>query len=118
MNYALNFTDSQADQIEALRERLANRIGRPVFLEQDSTDCGQHWAALCVESLPSGSWGQPGPLVTFVTGTGIATGLAILDFNGTAMDGQVDAPKLMEAARSIALRAWRHITSPHVRAVG
>lgn len=117
MTFAINFTDDQANLIEALRQRLANRIGRPVILEQDSTDCGQHWAALCVQSLPSGSWGQPGPLVTFITGSGVTGDPEVIDSTGAPLDTQDGFAATVEVARVAALKAWRGMTSPHLAAV-
>jgi len=116
MHSALSFSTDQLRQIESLRQRLANRIGRPVVLEHDSTDCGQHWAALCVETLPPDAFGQPGPLVTFVTGVGVAGGPEVIDASGAPVEAPGGFQEAVEAARVAALRGWRAMTSPHISA--
>jgi hypothetical protein len=100
------FTPVQQAAIEALRRDLTQRTQRTVTAEYGSTDCGQHWAALCVDSLPEGSWGVPGPLVSVLVGTGIS-GAATMGADGSALADGVDFNEAVKTARLAGVREYR-----------
>lgn len=100
------FTDAQRSAIEALRMDLTRRTQRTVMTEYGSTDCGQHWAALTVDSLPAGAWGVPGPLVSLLVGTGIS-GAAAMAADGSPLADDVDFAEAVKAARFAGVREYR-----------
>jgi hypothetical protein len=109
-----SFTASQRNSIEALRGELSASTHHAVTTEYGSTDCGQHWAALCVEELPVGSWGTPGPLVTIVTGARVKGGLGcfgVLGFDGIPIAEGVELNEATRAAEAAGLLAWLDITA-------
>ena len=105
----ITFTTIQRAGIEALRGDLAQRIDRAVIVEYGSTDYGQHWAALSVATLDAGSFGQPGPLVTILVGTGIRGEAEAMAPDGSAVPGvPVGAgfSEVLKTAGDAAVWAW------------
>jgi hypothetical protein len=117
-----SFTASQVASIEALCCDLSACTGHLVTSEYGSTDCGQHWAALCVEELPAGSWGFPGPLVSIVTGSGVPAvlgvlgrseaprGFGVLGASGVALADGVTFEEAMQTAQTGAVLEWSGMT--------
>lgn len=104
---ATKFTDTQRAAIEALREALSASTAARVVVEYDSTDCDQHWAALCVEELPAGSWGDPGPLVSVLTGNGVPGGVAVISAAGVRLFEGGEFGEAIKAARFAGVREYR-----------
>lgn len=102
----ITFTTIQRAGIEALRGDLAQRIDRAVIVEYGSTDYGQHWAALSVETLDAGSFGQPGPLVTILVGTGIQGEAEAMAPDGSAIEAGSGFADVLQAAQKAAMHAW------------
>ena len=72
------------------------------------TDEGQHWAALCVESLPLGSLGHPGPLVSILAGAGVAGNAAVMGADGAAIGTAGGFAEAIETARDAGMPGcWR-----------
>lgn len=104
VNDAATFTTIQREGIEALRLDLGQRINHEVTTAY-GTDEGQHWAALCVESLPLGAFGRPGPLVTLRAG---ADGDAeVMGADGAAIDTVGGFAEAVQAARFVGMRTFR-----------
>ena len=99
------FTTTQRAGIEVLCHDLGQRINQAVTAEY-GTDEGQHWAALCVESLPLGSFGQPGPLVSILAGAGVAGDAAVMGCDGSAVGTARDFADAIETARDAGILAY------------
>mgnify|MGYP003580991434 CR=1 FL=1 len=92
------FTNAQQTQIEALRADLTRRIQRTVTVEYGEDDHGGLWAALNVETLPSGTWGRPGTLVSILAGAGV---------NGEAAVVAAGADRLVCRGAGVGLARFR-----------
>jgi hypothetical protein len=114
MNNAADFTAEQRNHIEALRRDLMQRTQRTVTTEYGATECGQQWAALCVETLPLGAPGTPGPLVSILVGPGVPQGAAVMGADGSAVEPSADFHEAIKAARFAGMRTWRAMTSPNI----
>lgn len=105
------FTASHRAAIAALCCDLTRRLQHPVTVEYGATDDDRfHDAALCVEELPVGSWGSPGPLVSILAGPGIGAGLAVMAADGSSLADGVDLGHAVQAARAAALQQFRSVT--------
>ncbi|MDQ0591355.1 hypothetical protein [Variovorax paradoxus] len=117
MHNPADFTADQRNRIEALRRDLVQRTHRTITTEYGATDCGQLWAALCVESLPEGAPGTPGPLVSILVGSGIPVGAAVMGADGSSVEPSAEFAEAIKAARFAGMREWRAMTSPHITRV-
>jgi hypothetical protein len=98
--------------IDALCKELTRRVRRTVTAEYGQTECAQyHDAALCVESLPEGSWGTPGPLVSILAGPGVPGGFAVLAADGSPVIEGVPLDQAVQAARLAGVREYRRIAT-------
>jgi acyl-coenzyme A synthetase/AMP-(fatty) acid ligase len=87
---------------------LTKRLKCPVSADYGQTECGEvHDVALCVESLPAGSWGRPGPLASILTGPGIPGGFVVLDAQGVPTVDGVQLEAAVQAAKSQAVRCFQ-----------
>ena len=100
------FTATQRAGIEALRSDLAQQIGRPVVTAYDSTDEGQHWAALSMGALDAVSFGRPGPLASILTGAGVYGEAAATASDGSAVAGGSRFAEVLQAAQEAATASW------------
>ncbi|MET3461429.1 hypothetical protein [Variovorax atrisoli] len=106
MTTIASFTAVQRDRIELLRRELTDRTHARVVVDYDTTDNGQHYAALCVEELPAGAFGRPGPLVSILTGKGVM-GFAAMTAYGAPIAHGVDFEEAVKAARFAGVREYR-----------
>lgn len=87
---------------------LTKHLKCPVSADYGLTECGEvHDVALCIESLPAGSWGRPGPLASILTGPGIPGGFVVLDARGVPTVDGVTLEVAVQAAKSGAVRGFR-----------
>jgi hypothetical protein len=100
------FTDDQRISIEALRINLARRICRTVTTEY-GTDEGQHWAALGIESLPLGSFRNPGTLVSIVRGIGVRGDAAVMGADGAEIGEGGGFAEMLKVACFAGMRTYR-----------
>lgn len=101
------FTPAARVAIADLCKELTRRVQCAVTAEYGHTECGQFYdAALCVESLPAGSWGRPGPLVSILAGPGVRGGFAVLAADGSPVIEGVALEHAVQAARFEAVRSW------------
>lgn len=91
------FTEAHRASIEALRIALTIRTSAAVSTEFGETDCGQHWAALVVDALPPGSYGQPGPLVSVLVGNGVPGVAEFMAADGSTLVTAMDEVSLARA---------------------
>jgi hypothetical protein len=104
------FTPATRVVIDDLCKDLTRRIQRTVKADYGQTDCGRvHDAALCVESLPAGSWGHPGRLVSILAGPGVAGGFVVLGADGAPVAEGVGLGHAVTAARLSGVRSYRKI---------
>jgi hypothetical protein len=103
MTTQFNFPAAQRANVEALREQMATALKRPVTTEYGSTDCGQHWAALCTEDSRS----VPTALVSIVIGAGVPGEASVLSRDGLPLREGVTFPAALEAARNVCMRSAR-----------
>ena len=101
------FTPDQQSQIEALRATIARRIQRTVTLDFGEDDHGGLWAALGVETLPYGSWGQPGMLVSILAGAGVDGEAAVVAADFSTIANGVSMQEAAKAATFAGVRAYR-----------
>ena len=81
---ATAFTPFHRAAIDNLRKELIRRTHRSIVAEFGATEDGQfHDVAMCVEELPIGARGRPGPLVSILTGIG-GDGFAVMQHAGSA----------------------------------
>ena len=102
---AATFTTTQRAGIEALCRDLSQHTQQEVTPEY-GTDEGQHWAALGVASLPLGSFGHPGPLVSILAGAGVAGDAAVMGSDGSAVGTAGDFADAIETARDARILAY------------
>jgi hypothetical protein len=96
--------------IADLCKDLTQRLKHPISADYGQTECGEvHDVALCVESLPAGSWGRPGTLASVLTGPGIPGGFVVLDAQGVPMVEGVPLEVAMQAAKAGAVRGFHAI---------
>lgn len=100
MNLPSHFTASELAAIEALRATIEAAKRRPVYTEVGSTDCGQHWVALCAEDRNQ----IAAPLLTIVTGVGVAGKAAVLDRHGFPVREGVSFKAAMGSAHKLGMR--------------
>ena len=94
--------------IADLCKELTRRVQCTVTADYGQTECGQyHDAALCVESLPAGSWGHPGPLVSILAGPGVPGGFAVLAADGSPVVEGATLGRAVKAATTEAVRGYR-----------
>lgn len=94
--------------IANLCKDLTERLKSTVNADYGQTECGEvHDVALCVESLPAGSWGHPGPLASILTGPGIPGGFVILDAQGIPTVEGVPLEVAVQAVKSEVVRGFR-----------
>jgi len=105
MTITSTFTTTQRADIEALRNDLSQCINQAVTADY-GTDEGQHCAVLCVESLPLGSSGYPGPLVSILAGAGVAGDAAVVGSDGSAVGTAGDFADAIETARDAGMLAY------------
>jgi len=101
------FTPAQQSQIETLRAALARRIQRAVTLEYGEDDHGGLWAALNVETLPLGSVGQPGMIVSILAGTGVQGEAAVVAGDFSTVANGVNMLDATKAATFAGIREYR-----------
>ncbi|MDM0073986.1 hypothetical protein QTH90_06305 [Variovorax sp. J2P1-59] len=111
MTAASTFTATQRNQIETLRRDLVQRTHRPITTQYGVTDDGQHWAALGIETLPDGAAGEPGVVVSILTGAGIPGDAAVMASDSSSIAHGVEFPEAIKAARFAAMRAYRVMAS-------
>jgi hypothetical protein len=100
--------------IADLCKELTRRVQRTVTVDYGQTECGQyHDAALCVESLPAGSWGHPGSLVSILARPEIPGGFAVLAADGSPVVEGVALGQAVQAARFEAVRRYREMVGHH-----
>lgn len=80
-----SFSATQQAAIEALRATMSTRINADVVTDYGMTDEGQAWAALGVDSLPLGSFGKPGTLVSVLVGHGVPGVAVIMGADGSTL---------------------------------
>lgn len=100
------FSATQRTNITALCATLGRGIGHPVTVEHDATECGQHYAALCVASLPLGAHGKPGPLVSLLPSSESLEGIALMGFDGTVIESSQTLPASLAVAHDAGIQAW------------
>lgn len=102
------FTPAQQSQIETLRAAIARRIQRTVTLDCGEDDHGGLWAALGVETLPYGSAGPLGTLVSVLAGAGIPGEAVVVSADGrTVFADGVDMREAVKAATFAGVREYR-----------
>lgn len=101
------FTPTQQSQIEALRAALARRIQRAVTLEYGDDEHGGLWAALNVETLPQGSQGRPGVIVSILAGPGVTGEAAVMAADSSTVVNGVSMQEAMKAATFAGVREYR-----------
>lgn len=104
---AATFTATQQAAIEGLRLDLVKRTHAVVSTEYGQTDCGQSWAALCVDSLPEGFQGTPGALVSILVGTGVSGPAAVMAADGSPLADGIEFSQAVNTARSAGAREFR-----------
>jgi hypothetical protein len=104
------FTNAQQTQIEALRADLTRRIQRTVTVEYGEDDHGGLWAALNVETLPSGTWGRPGTLVSILAGAGVNGEATVVAADFSTVTSGVSMLEATKAATFAGVRAYRALT--------
>lgn len=97
------FTTTQRAGIEALRADMTAALRRPVTTEYDTTDDGQHWAALCTEDRQ----GVPTALVSILIGAGIPGEAAVMARDGSPVREGVTFAAALRSARSVGMRGAR-----------
>ena len=102
---AATFTTTQRAGIEALCRDLSQHTQQEVTPEY-GTDEGQHWAALGVASLPLGSFGHPGPLVSILACAGVVGDAAVMGSDGSAVGTAGDFADAIETARDAGMLAY------------
>lgn len=101
------FTTDQQATIAKFAQELTRRTQRTVLAEYGETEDGAiHDAALCVQSLPVGCWGRPGPLVSILS-TG--AGFVALDSEGIPVIERASLAEAVQHARFTAMRCWRDL---------
>ncbi|VTU29922.1 hypothetical protein [Variovorax sp. PBL-E5] len=103
------FNDRQTAKLEALCADMTQRIGRKVTPEYGETDDGDYRdVALCIDSLPAGAWGKPGPLVTLLAGPHVARdGFTVMGADGVAVVDNIAFEEALKAARFAGVREYR-----------
>jgi hypothetical protein len=103
------FTADKTAQIESLCADITQRIGRKVTPEYGETEDGEyHDVALCVDSLPTGAWGTPGPLTTILTGPlDLGGGFTVMRADGSALADRAEFGDALKAARFAGVREYR-----------
>lgn len=104
------FTPAQQNQIESLRAALTRRIQRAVTLEYGEDDHGGLWAALNVETLPQGSFGRPGALVSILAGAGVHGEAAVMAADSSTITNGVSMQEATKAATLAGVREYRALT--------
>jgi len=97
------FTTTQRAGIETLRAGMAAALQRPVTTEYDTTEDGQHWAALCAEDRH----GVPTALVSILVGAGISGEAAVMARDGSPVREGVTFSAALRSARSVGMRGVR-----------
>ncbi len=100
MTAQFNFTVPHRASIEALSKQLTTTLQRPVTTEYGSTDCGQHWAALCTEDSHS----VPTAIVTLVIGAGVPGEATVLSRDGVPLREGVTFPAALNTARGVCMK--------------
>lgn len=113
MQLQSTFTPAHRVAIDLLCKELTRRAQRTVTADYGQTECGRyHDAALCVESLPAGSWGHSGPLVSILAGPDVPGGFAVLTADGAPLAEGVTLEHAVQAARFEAVRRYRGMVVP------
>jgi hypothetical protein len=108
MQAASAFSPAAQAFIADLCKDLTQRLKRPVSADYGQTECGEvHDVALCLESLPAGSWGHPGPLASILAGPGIPGGFVVLDAQGIPTVEGVPLEAAVQAAKSQAVLCFQ-----------
>lgn len=100
-------TATQQAAIEVLRLDLVKRTHTAVSTEYGQTDCGQSWAALCVDRLPEGFQGTPGALVFILVGAGVSGPAAVMAADGSPLADGIEFSQAVKATRSAGAREFR-----------
>ncbi|MEJ8822218.1 hypothetical protein WKW80_09220 [Variovorax humicola] len=100
MTTPIAFTADQRNHIEALRRNLTQRTQRLITTEYGAADCGQQWAALCVDESAD-------TLVSILVGPGVPGDAAVMAPDGAAVAPGSEFPEAIKAARFTAMRGWR-----------
>jgi hypothetical protein len=103
---AAPFTDIQLEAINVLRTNLCRRTLGAVTVDYGD-DEGQHWAALGLESLPVGAFGEPGTLVSILTGAGVRGEAAVMGADGSAIGEGGDFSEMLKVACFAGMRTYR-----------
>ncbi|WP_208511949.1 hypothetical protein [Variovorax paradoxus] len=105
--HASHFSTTHQRQIESLRATIARRIQRAVTLEYGTDDQGGSWAALNVETLPYGSYGHPGMLVSILAGSGVEGEAAVMSADSGTIANGVSMSEAVKAATFAGVREYR-----------
>lgn len=102
------------DALHALRLQASQAVNRPVELDFGTTDCGQHWAALGVDTLPEGSCGHPSTLVSILAGNGIPGVAVVMAADGSTVavaKTPADFPAALRTALDAAVNEYEEMTA-------
>lgn len=102
-----SFTLNEQAAIEGLRLDLTQRTHATLVTEYGQTDCGQSWAALCVDGFPKGIEGPTGPLVSILVGSGVLGTAALMAADGSSMAADLQFPDALKFARIAGIREFR-----------
>ena len=100
------FTPTQRADIDALRVELTAALRRLVTIEYGATDCGQQWAALCLEVRH----GVSIAFVSILVGAGIAGEAAVMARDGSSVRDGVTFSAALRPARGVGMRGVRRGT--------
>lgn len=116
MQAPTTFAATHRASIEALRDNLSSRLQCDLDADYGDADCGLLDAALCVNSLPWGSFGAPGPLVSILAGNGAGDGYAVMGADGSSLAHGVTFARALQCAKFAAVREWREKTKGALQA--
>lgn len=106
----MSFNDTQRTHIDALCSDLTQRVANPVYVEYGETDEGQHWAALCIETLPTANLRHPHVLASLVTGTYVDGPAAVLSADGHPVGNPSEFMDAVNTARFTAMQHHRALS--------
>lgn len=103
------FSQAEWVALEAMRRKTAQAIDWPVNLEAGATDDGQTWAALAVDSLPPGAFGQPDALATILRDDDGQEFTVTAGFDGDALATARELGDVLEVAQTAAVRQFNEV---------
>lgn len=98
------FALTHRSQISVLCSALTAQLSRSVSAQYGETECGQHWAALCIDAAPANNWKESEPLVTIVVGTSIEGPAAVQGRDGSQLADGIEFSEAIKVARRAALQ--------------